>query len=235
MTSCSENDTTALIWRALKWCEPFSQWPDEQLLALRNSARLLRHARRALVMSHDLHNREVLCVVSGVLEVSCVSAAGGKYMNALAGPGTALPLVRLLQDQPLAFSYHALQDATVLHLPADAVIAQLDACPMLWRAVAELALRRQRNSMALLQKQLLANNRQRLASTLVELTKLHGRGPDRSARAVSVNQTDLANMVGVTRQTVNKELQVFLRDGLIEVAYGRIVVRNLAGLSAHCA
>ena len=42
-------------------------------------------------------------------------------------------------------------------------------------------------------------------------------------------------MVGVTRQTVNKELKAFTRDGLIEVEYGRIVVRDLAGLSAHCA
>ena len=89
--------------------------------------------------------------------------------------------------------------------------------------------------MVLLQKQLLVNNRQRLAGTLVELAKLHGRGPDRSTREVTINQTDLASMVGVTRQTVNKELKAFTRDGLIEVEYGRIVVRDLAGLSAHCA
>ena len=235
MTSCSKNDTTALIWRALKWCELFSQWPDEQLRALQASARLARYSRRSLVMSHDSQCRELLCIVSGCLEVSTVNADGGKYLNALVGPGTTVPVIRLLEDTPLTFSYYALLDATVLHLPAAAVIAQLDAHPLLWRGLAQLALRRQRNSMILLQKQLLASNRQRLASTLVELAKLHGRGPHRGTREVSVSQTDLANMVGVTRQTVNKELQVFLRDGLIDVAYGRIVVRNLAGLSAHCA
>ena len=225
----------ALIWRTLKWCELFKSWPDEQLLALRGSARLARHARRSLVMSHDLQERELLCVISGSLEVSSMNADGQKYMNALAGPGKVLPLLRLLQDKPLDFSYHALQDATVLHLPADAVIAQLNSCPELWRGVAELALQRQRHSMVLLQKQLLVNNRQRLAGTLVELAKLHGRGPDRSTREVAINQTDLANMVGVTRQTVNKELKAFTRDGLIAVEYGRIVVRDLAGLSAQCA
>ena len=224
----------ALIWRTLKWCELFHAWPDEQLQALRGSARLTRHARRSLVMSHDLQERELLCVISGSLEVSSVNVDGQKYMNALAGPGKLLPLLRLLHDKPLEFSYHALQDATVLHLPADAVIAQLNSCPRLWRGVAELALQRQRHSMVLLQKQLLTNNRQRLAGTLVELAQLHGRGPDRRTRAVSINQTDLANMVGVTRQTVNKELKAFTQEGLIQVDYGRIVVLDLPRLQAHC-
>ena len=235
MPDCTETDTRALIWRALKWCELFSKWPDEHLHALRPSARLARYPKRSLVMSHGTQCRELLCVVSGCLEVSSVNADGGKYLNAVVGPGTTVPVIRLLADEPLTFSYYSVLDSTVLHLPVEAVIAQLNAHPMLWRDLAELALRRQRNSMALLQKQLLTNNRQRLASTLLELAQVYGRGPGRSAREVSINQTDLANMVGVTRQTVNKELKAFTELGILDIAYGRICVRDLAKLREQCA
>ena len=61
---------------------------------------------------------------------------------------------------------------------------------------------------------------------------VHGRG-GQEALAIHINQTDLAAMLGVTRQTVNKELSAFMREGLLDVQYGRITVRALARLKAE--
>ena len=67
-------DQAALIARALTWCELFSQWPDAQRQVLQQQARVVRYSRRTLVLSHDEHCRELLCVVNGCIEVSCVNA-----------------------------------------------------------------------------------------------------------------------------------------------------------------
>ncbi|WP_399680108.1 Crp/Fnr family transcriptional regulator [Xenophilus sp.] len=221
----------ALMARALQWNELFSHWPDAQREELLKSARMERYRRRTQVLSHDRHRRELLVVVSGCLEISSVSDLGRKYVNALLGPGQVAPVVRLLEDVPLAYDYHAHEDSVIIHLPSDAVIAVLDAMPILWRDVARLGLRRQRMSVAMLQAQTLGSIRRRVAATLAGLVEIYGlqqqEGVDLRVR---LSQHDLAAMLGLSRQTINKELGALVDEGLIELSYKRMVVRDPAAL-----
>jgi len=175
------------------------------------SARMERYSRRTQVLAHDRHRRELLVVVSGCLEISSMSAHGRKYVNALLGPGQVAPLVRLLEDVPLPYDYHAHEDSVIIHLPSDAVIAVLDAEPVLWRDVAKLGLQRQRLSIVLLQNQMLNSIHGRVAATLMSLIHFYGgQGPgtaeDADGPLVRLSQNDLAAMLGLSRQTINKEL-----------------------------
>ena len=140
-----------------------------------------------------------------------MSAHGRKYVNALLGPGQVAPLVRLLEDVPLPYDYHAHEDSVIIHLPSDAVIAVLDAEPVLWRDVAKLGLQRQRLSIVLLQNQMLNSIHGRVAATLMSLVHFYGgQGPgtveDADGPLVRLSQNDLAAMLGLSRHTINKEL-----------------------------
>ena len=204
------------------------------------SARLERYGRRTQVLAHDRHRRELLVVVSGCLEISSMSSGGRKYVNALLGPGQVAPLVRLLEEVPLAYDYHAHEDSVIVHLPCDAVIAVLDAEPVLWRDVAKLGLQRQRLSIVLLQNQMLNSVHGRVAATLMSLVHFYGgqgQGTDSAMSATSgatseegepigplvrLSQTDLAAMLGLSRQTINKELGRLVEEGAIDMRYKRI-------------
>ncbi|BEP40138.1 Crp/Fnr family transcriptional regulator [Variovorax sp. 375MFSha3.1] len=186
-----------------------------------------RYSRRTQVLAHDRHRRELLVVVSGCLEISSMSANGRKYVNALLGPGQVAPLVRLLEDVPLAYDYHAHEDSVIVHLPSDAVIAVLDAEPVLWRDVAKLGLQRQRLSIVLLQNQMLNSIHGRVAATLMSLVHFYGgQGPgtaeDAGGPLVRLSQNDLAAMLGLSRQTINKELGRLVEEGAIDMRYKRI-------------
>ncbi|MFC5606904.1 Crp/Fnr family transcriptional regulator [Variovorax soli] len=223
--SHDSGEDAALMARALRWIEPFSHWPHARLEQVLKSARLERYRRRTQVLAHDRGRREVLAVVSGCLEVSSMSAHGRKYVNALLGPGQVAPLVRLLQDVPLPYDYHAHEDSVIIHLPSDAMLAAMDAEPILWRDVARLALKRQRLSVATLQGQMLGSVRRRLAATLLNLTEYYGRQreADLSLR-LRLSQHDLAAMLGLSRQTINKELGAFVEAGVIALRYRHISV-----------
>jgi len=191
------------------------------------SARMERYSRRTQVLAHDRHRRELLVVVSGCLEISSMSAHGRKYVNALLGPGQVAPLVRLLEDVPLPYDYHAHEDSVIIHLPSDAVIAVLDAEPVLWRDVAKLGLQRQRLSIVLLQNQMLNSIHGRVAATLMSLIHFYGgQGPgtadDADGPLVRLSQNDLAAMLGLSRQTINKELGRLVEEGAIDMRYKRI-------------
>ncbi len=219
-------DSAALVANALRLNELFGDWPDARLAELMRSARLERYTRRTQVLSHDRHKRELLAVVSGCLEISSMSALGRKYVNALLGPGQVAPLVRLLSDVPLPYDYHAHEDSVIVHLPCDAVIAALDAEPVLWRGVAKLGLRRQRQSIVLLQNQMLGSVSGRVAATLLSLAEIYGA---RELR-VRLSQTDLAAMLTLSRQTINKELGRLVDAGVIELSYKRITILDREAL-----
>ena len=51
------------------------------------------------------------------------------------------------------------------------------------------------------------------------------------ARArVTVSQEALAMMLGITRQTLSKELKVLARDGVLSLGYGRIDILSVPEL-----
>lgn len=187
------------------------------------SARLVRYRRRTQVLASDRRKRELLAVVSGCLEISNMNPQGRKYVNALLGPGQVAPLVRLLADVPLPYDYHAHEDSVIVHLPSDAVIALLDAEPVLWRDVAKLALQRQRLSVMLLQGQMLNSVRARVAATLTSVIRFYGMQVKAAASLpVRLSQNDLAAMLGLSRQTINKELGRLVAEGVIDMSYKRI-------------
>lgn len=50
---------------------------------------------------------------------------------------------------------------------------------------------------------------------------------------LSLPQSELANLLGTTRQSINKQLKQWEIEGLIKISYGRIVLTNLEGLRSR--
>ena len=50
---------------------------------------------------------------------------------------------------------------------------------------------------------------------------------------VELTQDDLANMMGVTRQSINRIMKAWEEQGHIELGYGQVVVKNFQGLTAN--
>ncbi len=75
--------------------------------------------------------------------------------------------------------------------------------------------------------------RQRLARILHRsaVTKSQDQNSDKPL-SLDISQLDLSRMLGVTRQSVSKELKNLANDGLIEIQRGKIVINNLATLQS---
>jgi CRP/FNR family cyclic AMP-dependent transcriptional regulator len=225
-------DTSALIHRAVRWTELFADWPEASIQRVVDIARVRHYDSRTQVMAQDRERREVLIVVSGCLEVSRVSTGGTKFVLSLLGAGTVVGLVRLLHNLRLPYDYYAHNETVLVHLPSDELRKVLDAEPILWRDVALLALSRQRDSIASMQQRALGGIQQSLAETLVKLTAWYGVSSGAGKDVLlKISQNDLASMLGVSRQTMNKELREMTTRGLIAVEYGQLTVRNLEGLT----
>jgi CRP-like cAMP-binding protein len=70
----------------------------------------------------------------------------------------------------------------------------------------------------------------RLASALFRLTEKHH--PSLSGRTISVTQQQISEMVGMSRESINKQLRAWESRNWVRLEHGAIVVLDAAQLQA---
>jgi CRP/FNR family cyclic AMP-dependent transcriptional regulator len=80
----------------------------------------------------------------------------------------------------------------------------------------------------------LLNVESRLAKAILQLAERFGKEERRGEimLTLKLSQQELANMVGATRELVNKRLRTWQDQGIIELLKGRVVIRDAAALAA---
>lgn len=68
---------------------------------------------------------------------------------------------------------------------------------------------------------------QRLALHLFRLAQSHGNLDEEGNLYISISQEQLGRMLGASRQTINKELKVLMKDGYVDLRYGKIYLSDL--------
>lgn len=73
----------------------------------------------------------------------------------------------------------------------------------------------------------------RIAKRLIALSKQYGKHPIAGGPVeVRLPQHDLANLVGTSRESVNKQLRAWEDQGIVEIGRGRVVLRRPEALEA---
>ena len=70
----------------------------------------------------------------------------------------------------------------------------------------------------------------RVARRLLVLAHGDATMAEQARARVLVSQDALAMMLGITRQTLSKELKVLVRDGVLSLGYGRIEIVSMPEL-----
>lgn len=220
------------IVEGLRQCSIFVDWPLARLEALAQSARIANHPRGTLLADAGRGPREVLVIVSGWVEIRSANVTGEKFILTTMGAGQVAKLLHLLGDVPMSFSCHARDDARIIHLPEGALKQILDSEPILWKSLALLLLRRYHFSIGLLESQALGSARRRVAAMLMTLACRTGADNlDAYVTDLKLSQTELADMLGLSRQTVAKELEQMKREKLLgDSGYRSITLLNVTEL-----
>ena len=193
-------------------------------------------AERAVHRSFPRHGRpfhqgdpgdSLLVVASGLLKVAVTSEDGEEMVLVAVGPGEALGELAVVDGGPRSASAEAPEPTEVLVITRDAVLELAASDPAMTEALL-LALggllRRLTEQAADL---VFLDLPGRVAKLLSGLAAERGVAtPDGVELDAHLTQTDLARMVGASRQSVNQILQGFDRRGWLEVRGRRIVVRR---------
>jgi CRP-like cAMP-binding protein len=217
---------TVLIDRALRWTPGFSSWPAQTRTRLIASARLVRHRRGTRFGTTVDGVPHTLVVVTGHLQVSHVRADGFRSTIGIVGPGRVFGITPTpSSDEESVFEFRVHDDAVIVSIPSPDLLQLLDAEPVLWRDMTRMLLRQQHEMLGNVLDQLSGEIRSRLAATIDHLATQHGvsEGAGKTLR-LRLSQADLASMLQVSRQTINKGLSWLEQSGVISPDYYSISI-----------
>jgi CRP-like cAMP-binding protein len=171
----------------------------------------------------------VLC--SGMVTVSITDEDGNALTLSVPEHGTPLGEMTLVGRDPRSATITALEDSSLLHFESATIVALLADEPALAEHLIRFLSHRLRQSNDALQKFAFENLQRRLLQKLAELGLQHGSlHNDTLVLRRKFSQTALAEMLGVTREAVNKQLKLLQDQGTITLVDGIIHIRRPADI-----
>ncbi len=208
----------------------FMELDAPSLAAVAPCVTLRRYERRAVVAREGDAAREALVVGRGCLRVSRASGRGVGTVFDL-GPGDVVGESLASVVAPHGAEVTAFDDAVLAAVERERFGALVQAWPSLARALLRAAERRVRWLQAQLDDRATRTLPERVARLLLHLLERHGqRGAGGAVIAVRLSQEDLGELVGATRESVNRVLRGW--GGVVELRERRWAVRDPAALGA---
>ena len=173
-------------------------------------------------------------VLSGLVRIRISDAEGRELTLALLERGDPFGEIALLDGLPRTAGAAAVEATECLLLPGTAMDAAMDEEPALTRhLVGVLCEILRRNTDALGAFAFLGLDG-RLAQKLHDLAADHALSDGVGARfARRFSQGDLARMLGVSREAVNKRLRALAHDGVVVVEHGLMRIPSMDVLAAR--
>lgn len=211
----------------LKRVPLFRELGDDLLAGL--AAHLRRRAfRRGTMIFHKDQAGDALYIIeSGMVRIFLPSEGGNELHIDTLGPGIVFGDMALLDGQARSASADAMEDTVTYTLSREEFQRYLSSSPALATALIALLSTRLRHVMQYTETLAFLDVHGRIARTLLELAGRYGlQTPDGVEIDLDLTQTELARMVGATRERVNRALASFRAQGILDLRGKKIVIRD---------
>jgi CRP-like cAMP-binding protein len=209
----------------------FAELPAEALAGLAPSLRRRRYPKGQVIFFQGDPGASLCLIETGRVKIALTTPDGREFVLALLGPGDYFGELSLLDGEPRSADAIALEACQLLLLQRDDFLRCLSAHPSVAIRLLAALSRRLRRTDQLVQEAAFLDVPARLARVLLEQAQsADAAGGAQPAGAGRLTQTELAGMIGATRESVNRWLSYFERQGLIRRQQGRITIVRPEGL-----
>jgi CRP-like cAMP-binding protein len=205
-----------LDWLARSLGRPdYAPLTEADIEVIRQVGEVVSMRSGSTLISEGGHPTVILVVEQGEIEL-CRGPVGKRRVVARAGPGSVLGDVSAFGDRPYGFTARAVGPVRVLHLDRTRLLGELAGHPGLllrWLVSGHRQLERShRRVIELMHKTVLAQ----VADVLAEESQARDE--------VNLSQATIANLLGVSRQSVNEALGRLRDQGLVSTGYRSIKI-----------
>ena len=203
----------------------------DEIDTLLHYARVERYPAGSEVFAKGSPGSSMMAVLRGTLKMSSVSAEGKEVVFNLMNPGDCFGEIALLDGEARSTDAVAMSDCELLVLHRRDFMPLLEKRADLCLILLKVLCQRLRQTTEQVEDVLFRHLESRIAKALlhlVESASLHTvQGP---AVDLHLSQRELGHVAGCSRESVNKTLQAWHKEGLIDLSKGSIVIRDLAAI-----
>lgn len=202
----------------------FESLDEETTRALRAAMVEVRMRRGEVLFNEGEPGDRVYVIADGKIKLGHTAPDGRETLIAVLGPGEMLGELSLFDPGPRAATATAIAPSRLLELRHDDLMVFLRTRPDLSAQLLQGLARRLRKTNAALADLVFSDVPGRVAKALLDLAARFGVPTDDGIRVVhDLTQEELAQLVGASRETVNKALAEFGNRGWIRLE-GRAVL-----------
>ncbi len=169
----------------------------------------------------------MMAVLDGNVRISVPSLEGKEIVLAIIQPGEIFGEIALLDGKERTAEATAMTDCILAVLERRAVLSFLESNPSGWPRLVELLCARLRNSDRQIAEMAFLQLPVRLAKALLRMADMAaGLAGARAGARIRLTQRELGNIVGMTRESVNKCLRDWQRSGIVRMEANAIIIVN---------
>ncbi|SDY20119.1 Crp/Fnr family transcriptional regulator [Citreimonas salinaria] len=213
----------------------FGALSQDDARTLRTMGRPVRFPARRTFFIEGEEDSNLLIIETGRVEISLNSAEGRRRILAQLGPGAVVGEMAALDGRPRSTTATAAVDVTGRLVDRAHLLRFLETRPRAAIAVMQAVCARLRLTVEVLSDRTTLEAGPRLARCLERLFVDWGK-PDKPGEIrmeAGFSQTDLGDMCGLTRETVNRHLRRWETDGILRRDGASFVLLDPAGLAVH--
>jgi CRP/FNR family cyclic AMP-dependent transcriptional regulator len=173
----------------------------------------------------------MMAVLNGTIRISVPAPDGKELLLAILQPGEVFGELAVLDGRERSADAIANSPCTLAILDRRDMLSFLEQRPAVWLKLIIVLCERLRHADQQLAEVALLLLPARLAKTILRITKNEpGSTASPAQPTIQLSQQELANMVGGTRERVNKCLAAWRRDGIVKMSEGTIMITNMPAL-----
>jgi len=186
------------------------------------------HKRGTTIFSKGDPPTSLFAVISGTVKISISSPDGRNAILNLIGPGEIFGEMALLSGHDRSADATANTNCEMFIIDRREFVPFVRSQPSLAMRFIELLCERLRSTSDQLEQVILRDLPGRLASALLRLSEKDKSEPQ--GHTIAITQQELSEMVGMTRESINKQLRAWATHSWVRLEHGAIVVLDAAAL-----
>lgn len=210
----------------------FAALDDEAAAALKATMTTREVGRGEVLFTEGDPGDRLYIIVDGKIKLGRASGDGRENLLAILGPGEMFGELSLFDPGPRNATATAVADTSLLGVGSDDLATWLNGRPDVARQLLRSLARRLRRTNEALADLVFSDVPGRVAKALLELSQRFGRPVEEGIMvAHDLTQEELAQLVGASRETVNKALADFATRGWIKLEARAVLLMNTERLT----
>ncbi|KAB2873493.1 MAG: Crp/Fnr family transcriptional regulator [Bauldia sp.] len=215
------SDLAAVLGRAML----FSGLDPDDMRRLAGIARETTLAPNQTLFEQGDESDGLYLIVSGIVRIFLQADDTREATINLLEDGEIIGEMALLDGLPRSAGAAALTDVKLIFIPREPFLELLDSSPKLARQIILMLCERLRAANAQVDQALFHDLKHRLVVLLRQLAIMHGHiEQDVAVVDLELTQGTLAQMLGASREAVNKQLRALAKDGKIVMESAQIKI-----------